>query len=277
MFSHTITAFREHKTFAPNQPWSVVELRFDTEYFSLPHYAETLEILICDNVLGEFTVGNRSLKLQGKQVIFVAPSVIHSAHYYQNNGYVLVLKFHPENLKQYIDLENILRIQGHNFYDIPISLPLFEKTHNLAMLFQSKTATLYERLSAILDVFGEYSKCITSHKSISPLEKDQFLYKTITWTETHFTENFSIDEMAEKMGYSKSYFCYKFKKASGVTYVEYLTGVRVAQACRLLRQGISVNEVSEQCGFANTSYFIKRFRQITKLTPKQYTQKFINQ
>ena len=108
MFFHTITAFREHKNFAPDQPWSVVELRFDTEYFSPPHYAETLEILICDNVSGEFTVGQRSLKLEGKQVIFVAPSIIHSAHYTPNNGYVWVLKFHPENLKQYIDLENIL-------------------------------------------------------------------------------------------------------------------------------------------------------------------------
>ena len=143
-------------------------------------------------------------------------------------------------------------------------------------MLQNEKTGLYERLSAIIGVFGEYSKCIAAQKSVAPQENDQFLYKVITWTETHYTENFSIDEMAEKMGYSKSYFCSKFKKSSGVTYVEYLTGVRVAQACRLLRQGISVNEVSDQCGFANTSYFIKRFRQITKVTPKQYTQKFID-
>ncbi len=274
MFPHTITAFREYKAFSPEQPWSVVELRFATESFSPPHYAETIEILICDNVAGEFTVGRRSFKLQGRQVFFVAPSVIHYAHYQPYDGYVWVLKFHPEILKQYIDLEQIMRTQGYGFADIPIDLPLFSETHALAELLQDQNAPLCTRLAGILDLFARYIAYIGGQKTAAPLENDPFLYKVITWTEAHFAEKFSIDEIAEKMGYSKSYFCNKFKKASGVPYVEYLISVRIAYACRLLQQGLSVGEVCEQCGFSGTSYFIKRFREITKLTPKQYTQKF---
>jgi AraC family transcriptional regulator len=45
----------------------------------------------------------------------------------------------------------------------------------------------------------------------------------------------------------------------------------VEQAKRLLKQqDLSLADVALACGFANQSHFIKRFRQLTEVTPKVY-------
>lgn len=53
--------------------------------------------------------------------------------------------------------------------------------------------------------------------------------------EQHYQEDLSLDELAEILTVNASYLSYIFKKETGSTVVQYLTSLRMEQACRLLK------------------------------------------
>ena len=57
---------------------------------------------------------------------------------------------------------------------------------------------------------------------------------------------------------------------TGTTYKNYLNSVRMSNACLLLQEGLSVQEVCLKCGFENVSYFVQVFKKLQRLTPYQY-------
>jgi len=105
-------------------------------------------------------------------------------------------------------------------------------------------------------------------KAIS--SKDDELREIINWTEQNFTRRISLDEVSGEFGYTKHYFCQKFKKATGITYLTYLNNLRISHACRLLKAGKSIGDTCDECGFEDMSYFIQLFKKITGITPKKY-------
>ena len=56
-----------------------------------------------------------------------------------------------------------------------------------------------------------------------------------------------------------------------MTVTEYINQIRVLRATGLLRNSsLSVQQVAEQCGFADGNYFTRIFRKIQGITPNEY-------
>lgn len=83
-------------------------------------------------------------------------------------------------------------------------------------------------------------------------------------------EEFSIDQLAERMNMSRSSFYRKIKALTGITPIEYLKTSRLDRAAQLLRQGIRINEVAARVGFTSSSYFAKCFKAQFGCLPKDY-------
>jgi xylan 1,4-beta-xylosidase len=65
-----------------------------------------------------------------------------------------------------------------------------------------------------------------------------------------------------------------FKKVAGMTFVSYLTLVRLSNAVPLLREtSLSIGEVARQVGFADQSYFDRRFKSTFEQTPRIFRSK----
>ena len=87
----------------------------------------------------------------------------------------------------------------------------------------------------------------------------------------HFAEPFSIAELAEKYSLSPSYFSALFRKHTNQSPAEYVRKLRLAYARRLLLGSrLSIAEVGTLCGFPNTNYFVRLFRQRHGCTPGDY-------
>ena len=70
---------------------------------------------------------------------------------------------------------------------------------------------------------------------------------------------------------SKFYLTKEFKKAYGVTISKYIISRRINYAKRLLRfTEKPIDEISEICGFYDTSYFNKQFKASEDITPFKY-------
>ena len=81
----------------------------------------------------------------------------------------------------------------------------------------------------------------------------------------------SLEEVAARLHLNPSYFSRLFKKETGMTFIEYVTRLKMERAKELLDQTpLSVGEICERLGYDNQSYFIKTFKAHAGSTPLEY-------
>ena len=77
--------------------------------------------------------------------------------------------------------------------------------------------------------------------------------------------------IADQIHMNPDYISFLFHKESGQALTTYILGERVELAKKLLASSaITIQSVSDQCGFSSTSYFHKQFKRVTGMTPQQY-------
>lgn len=89
--------------------------------------------------------------------------------------------------------------------------------------------------------------------------------------EQHFDEPWTIDALADLAHMSKSNLIRVFQKATGLTPIQYLLGVRLQQACDLLANSDrGVTQIAAEVGFSDSNYFSRHFREKIGQTPTAY-------
>ncbi|SET58344.1 response regulator [Paenibacillus sp. NFR01] len=84
-----------------------------------------------------------------------------------------------------------------------------------------------------------------------------------------------IDEVANRLGISSSYFCLLFKNRFAMTFVEYVTQQRIEAAKFMLASSDkSITAISAGVGYQERRYFTKVFQKQTGMTPKEYRDQF---
>ncbi len=87
----------------------------------------------------------------------------------------------------------------------------------------------------------------------------------------HHAEKLSVDAAARIAGMSASQLMKKFKRVAGMTLVNYVNHVRLANGARLLREtDRTVAEIACEVGFSDQSYFNKRFRGAFGMSPVKF-------
>ena len=69
---------------------------------------------------------------------------------------------------------------------------------------------------------------------------------------------------------SKTYLSMLFKKEEGISYIKYLTKVRVDKAMEFLKQGYKAKDVCGMVGYHDYKYFSTQFKNITGMTLDNY-------
>ncbi|MEK0313499.1 response regulator [Cohnella sp. 56] len=97
------------------------------------------------------------------------------------------------------------------------------------------------------------------------------LRETIAYIEEHYREDISLHDIASSVHMSESGFSRLFKKQTGVSYVEFVTQLRLEEAKTLLLQpDQKVYEVSLTVGYQDSKYFSQIFRKYTGETPTEF-------
>lgn len=269
------TAFIEHKEFKKSRPWSVVKQVYDTAIISTPHYADTVELLVCSKINGTAYIGGKKLDMSGEKVLYISPQTVHSFEYLPSEGHLLVIKLHPAMLGEFIDIDRILAEYGASLQSLDITYENYSDFLPHVKNLEENT-DIARSLSSILAILRLLVS--SSHKkSSSDLSVDslscgnaEVINEIIAWTEKNYGRKFTLDEVSGRFGYTKNYFCDMFKAKTGITYLKYLNNMRISNACAMLKAGTPVREVSQLCGFETDSYFIQLFKKIIGITPKQY-------
>lgn len=87
----------------------------------------------------------------------------------------------------------------------------------------------------------------------------------------NFSENITLEQLAEYLHFNANYTSGLFKKLFGKTFVVYLTEMRMNAAKELLQAGdFKVYEIARQIGYDDEHYFQRIFKKVIGMTPKEY-------
>ncbi|QWA09184.1 helix-turn-helix transcriptional regulator [Sodalis ligni] len=92
--------------------------------------------------------------------------------------------------------------------------------------------------------------------------------------DSHYHTDISRESVAEAFNISPGYLSRLFSRESDMKFNEYLRLARISRSKTLLTNtNMKINEVSWRCGFTDTNYFCKVFRDINDCTPLEYRRK----
>lgn len=107
-------------------------------------------------------------------------------------------------------------------------------------------------------------------------ERIGLLKQVLSYIEQHFTEEITLDQLADIAGMNKRYFCRFFRKNTQMTPIHYVNYFRIEYAVALFHQGVlSTSQAAISCGFRDPGYFYKAFQKYIGITPKQYVKRLI--
>ena len=108
--------------------------------------------------------------------------------------------------------------------------------------------------------------------------KDPFLTKALAAMHGAPSKNWTIHQLAEVAGMSRSSFAQRFKDTVGMPPLTYLIDYRLRLAARYLRlQQNSICRISQMVGYASDSTFSQAFKRVYGVSPKAYRQQYQKQ
>lgn len=110
--------------------------------------------------------------------------------------------------------------------------------------------------------------------AISENEKQKDLKPVRTakqYIENNYMKSLTLEEVSRVVGFNPTYFSTVFKKETGLTFLEYLSNIRMSQAKQCLKgTNLTVAAICEQVGYSDVRHFTKSFTKYTGLKPNEY-------
>lgn len=126
---------------------------------------------------------------------------------------------------------------------------------------------LLQLIGLVWRTYGERLKEL-SNDHPSAAARRQTMTKLLAYFRDNVEQPISLSDAASVVHLSPTYLAHLVKRETGKTFVELLTGRRIARAKELLvHTNLSVKEIAYRSGFTDVAYFSRRFRQVEGCTP----------
>lgn len=110
---------------------------------------------------------------------------------------------------------------------------------------------------------------------LSEQHKDEKIRAAQDYLQQYFNAQFTMDELAQRVGMSPRNFARRFRSATGKAPLSYLHMLRINCARQLLEvDHKSIQEVCFEVGYQDVPFFRNIFRRHTGLSPSEYRQRF---
>lgn len=96
------------------------------------------------------------------------------------------------------------------------------------------------------------------------------MYDVLKYIHDNINQPLLAEKIAKEFGYSKWYFCERFKSSTGKTFVEYVRYYRIQKAASALLSGQKVLDIATSYGYDSVSGFNKAFLKEFGCSPTEY-------
>ena len=144
--------------------------------------------------------------------------------------------------------------------------------------FQTKILSedQYQGFVRMLETFAHHLALIGNSILVSETRVEpESVQKARAFIDSNYDRPISLNEAAKAVNTSVRYFCKVFKNYTGITFVEYLTRLRIEKSkSLLLNPHKRISEVAFEVGFESLTQFNRSFKKHTGMTPTEFrTQK----
>lgn len=124
---------------------------------------------------------------------------------------------------------------------------------------------------AIQNLYLACQKYIQEEQEKLREKKGKPILLAVQYVNTHFSEQISLEEVAEASNVSPTYLSKLFKSEMQVGFNEFLTQVRLEESERLLSEtNLPVREIATRVGYLDEKYYSKLFKKSTGIKPTEY-------
>ena len=225
-----------------------------------------LDIVISGNV--KTVLNGKESRIGRGSLFFMSPADFHE-YACESNFDLYNVQFTNEAISSQI-LEQITGIGVNTF--TPDSERFNQICQLVSVMHSIKDNEYCEQvLSRILEsillilIQGQRGTPESAHFSNTP---DVNIQRAMMYIHAHFKENPSLSEVAEAVHLNPHYFCTKFREYTGKNYKQYLRGVKLRYAKRLIiATSLPMITVAENSGYTAQSHFNREFKEHYGLSP----------
>jgi two component transcriptional regulator, AraC family len=126
------------------------------------------------------------------------------------------------------------------------------------------------------EIVSVISKTISSIEASSGdntdnMDKNTLISDAIDYINRNFNRNIDLESVSEYIHLNPQYFSRYFKSHIGMTFIDYITKLRIKRAKELLiKTDKSIKEISLEIGYTDAAYFSKVFSKHEGISPYKY-------
>jgi AraC-like DNA-binding protein len=258
-------------------------------WYSIPaHWHEEDEIIIITNGKLHYEIGSEKGTAETDDILYVNSGMIHSTLPDPESDCVYICIVFDlfsftkndiasgEILQSLINGDINISLRLSDYGDEQIRLIIRQLERVLSKKINGNALQIHGLLFTLLGNIihnGYYYKTTDIPPTRKSISKLKYVLSVI---ENNYHMPLTLQMLADEAEMSTKYFCYFFKQMTHFTPIEYLNKHRIEVACyRLMSGEKNITELAYACGFNEVSYFIRVFKKITGLTPKQYNKNLI--
>ena len=247
------------------------------------HFHSELVIILSGS--GEHLLNGKNTPVSAGDVLLIHPGVIHAYDktsdlelvniIYDANqlylpvldGYSLVLFkcFFPENSE---DISNSSPVLMHLEKDeLKKAADIISEMNR--ELKENRSGNNLLSLALLMQLI--VMLCRTGERTVKKSAPPFRIGEIISFLKTNYHTDISIKDLAKRSNMSTRNFFLIFKKTTGATPIQYLINLRVMHASELLlHTNLNMTEIAQECGFSDSNYFCRKFREVIGIPPRKF-------
>jgi len=240
-----------------------ISQRSGSEEMPSMHYHDSYELYFLEAGSREYFVEDSLFSVSAGDFVLIAPGMLHRTG--GEYGMRTLISFTEDFLLRFFSSEAVKTLLTC-FSKLKITpseqqLPQFRGI--LQTLFASDNETDFAlNLGCLLRLLGKCESTEITGNSINDI---------VAYINRNFGSISQISQISDQFYISRFHLCRIFKEAMKMTVVDYLTRVRIKNACHYLRcSDKDMNLISQLCGFHDPAYFSNVFKRQMGMTPSQY-------
>lgn len=235
----------------------------DCEWFY--HFHKNYELIYVRNGEVELTLNGEKFMLKPENFALIFPNEFHSYHT-PNSSYVWIGVFSADYVGEFAKLTEDKRAKKPIFACEPQILAFL-----LKHLITDITPDTLLLKSALYAACREFLQNVTLYDSA---KEKCFIYDIISYVETNYLKEISLETIAADFGYEYHYLSRQFHNHFHMNFKQFLNIYRADFAReQLLHTDDSITDIAHNAGFQTVRTFNRVFLEQTSMTPSEFKKK----
>lgn len=236
------------------------------------HWHRSVEVFAVLDGRLNFFLNEERYPLTSGEFMLINANEIHSIHAMEKNVTV-VLQIPLKAFEAYFTGEQFIhfthRQQEQDLQLMQLVRDLFQIYEAKKVGYEMEVMSLYYHLLYLM--VTQYRELDVSEDLIRRNKKLTRLSRITSYIKDNYTENLSLESLAEIFGYSPAYLSRMFQKYAGINYKTYLQSIRTEYAYQeLINTDHSISEIALSNGFPNSKAFTSAFTRKYGVLPSVY-------